>query len=80
MNTEQYPAWLCLKTAPELPLKACLELLSVYPQPEEFVGIASHPVYQSGLLKAKAAEHLKEGILPKNMPDRKSTRLNSSHL
>ena len=68
MNTEQYPAWLCLKTAPELPLKACLELLSIYPQPEDFVGIARHPVYQSGLLKAKAAEHLKEGILPKNMP------------
>ncbi|MCB5261976.1 MAG: DNA-processing protein DprA [Candidatus Cloacimonetes bacterium] len=68
MTKEQYPAWLCLKTAPELPLKACLEILSVYPDPEGFVGLANHPVYQSGLLKVKTAEHLKAGVLPRNMP------------
>lgn len=68
MTQEQYPSWLCLKTAPELALKVCLEILSVYPNPEEFVGVAKHPIYHSGLLKAKTAEHLKEGVLPRNMP------------
>jgi len=68
VTTEQYPSWLCLKTAPELPLRACLELLSVYPQPEEFVGVAQHPIYHSGLLKANTAEHLKKAVLPGNMP------------
>lgn len=68
MTQEQYPPWLCLKTAPELPLRACLSLLSIYPKPEEFVGIASHPLYSSGLLKAKTADHLKQAVLPGNMP------------
>lgn len=68
MTTEQYPYWLCLKTAPDLPLKTCLELLEIYPDPQDFVGIAQHPLYQSGLLKATTADHLKHAVLPENMP------------
>jgi len=67
MKLEAYPAWLCLKTAPSLPLKACLELLRYYPDPSEFVGVAAHPVYSGGMLKADTAQHLKVGVLPDNI-------------
>ncbi len=66
MTTEQYPAWLCLKTAPKLPLKLCLEILSIYPDPQEFVGVAKHPLYCSGLIPGETAAHLKAGVLPDN--------------
>ncbi len=68
MTTEQYPSWLCLKSAPELPIRACLQLLEHYPDPQDFVGKAQHPLYTSGLIKASTADHLKQGILPENMP------------
>jgi len=68
VTSEQYPYWLCLKSAPELPVKACLQLLENYPDPQDFVGKAQHPLYASGLIKASTADHLKQGILPENMP------------
>ena len=67
MSEETYLAWLCLKTAPQLPLRACLNLLDIYPDPTLFVGKPDHPIYQQGILKADAARHLKDFILPQNV-------------
>ena len=68
MTPAEYPAWLCLKTAPELNLKACLGILEDFPDPAAFVGEPEHPIYRSGLLKHSTAEHLKAAVLPVNFP------------
>lgn len=68
MRTEDYPAWLCLKTAPQLSQKACMEILEHYPDPVDFVGKSAHPIYAGGILKSQTALHLKEGVLPANLP------------
>ncbi len=66
MSQSRYLAWLCLKSAPDLGLSATLELLKLYPQPEDFVGKPSHPLYSQGILKAAAKEHLKSLQLPQD--------------
>jgi len=63
---ERYKAWLCLKSAPLLGTKGMLELLQNYPDPQEFVGKPSHPVYQSGKLKPTTIKHLSEFTLPED--------------
>lgn len=66
MNEALYLSYLCLKTAPELKLKQILSILEQYPDPQSFVGVATHPVYQQGILKAATIEHLKDFVLPAN--------------
>ena len=63
---ERYKAWLCLKSAPLLGTKGMLELLQNYPDPQDFIGNPSHPVYQSGKLKPATIKHLSEFTLPED--------------
>ncbi|MDD2505780.1 MAG: DNA-processing protein DprA [Candidatus Cloacimonetes bacterium] len=66
MTQEQYQSWLCLKTAPKLSFRQCLELLNHYPEPTEFVGHKDHPLYHSGLVDAESSVYLQAGALPAN--------------
>jgi len=66
MTEERYLSYLCLKTAPELNLKGCLELLKLYPDPQSFVGVEDHQLYRQGILKQATIRHLKEFVLPAN--------------
>ncbi len=69
MTQDEYLVWLCLKTAPELTPKLCLELLKHYPDPTEYVGKPGHPAYHSGLIPPGSKEHLEQQILPYNLPE-----------
>ncbi|MDY0152125.1 MAG: DNA-processing protein DprA, partial [Candidatus Cloacimonas sp.] len=64
MNAVKLKAWLCLKSAPELSLRASLELLKRYPDPCEFVGQPEHEIYVSGSLKTATADYLSQATLP----------------
>ncbi len=66
MTEEKYLSYLCLKSAKDLNLKTCLELLSLYPDPQSFVGVPEHPVYHQGILKQDAIKHLQSFTLPAN--------------
>lgn len=63
MNEDKLHAWLCLKSAPGLGLKAAQRLLEAYPDPQDYVGISTHEVYQSDLIPAKARDALRNGEL-----------------
>lgn len=67
MKRGEYDSWLCLKTAPALSGRQILDILGLYPDPCEFVGNKSHPLYASGILKKVSAIHLSEKALPKNI-------------
>jgi len=69
VTQDEYLVWLCLKTAPELTPKLCLELLKHYPDPTEYVGKPGHPAYHSGLIPPGSVEHLEQQILPYNLPE-----------
>jgi DNA processing protein len=64
MTHDKLINWLCLKSAPDLGPKGTLELLSRYPNPEEFIGRAEHALYQDDKLKQTTKEHLINAILP----------------
>ncbi|MCB5266861.1 MAG: DNA-processing protein DprA [Candidatus Cloacimonetes bacterium] len=66
MHPEQYLPYLCLKTAPQLSVRNCINLLDTYPDPAAFVGVPDHPLYQQGILKSDTIEHLKSFVLPPN--------------
>lgn len=59
-------AWLCLKSNPEIKLRQALAILELYPDPRDFVGKSSHPLYQSELIGDSAKQYLLDGTLPKN--------------
>lgn len=67
MNLQEYLAWLCFKGTPGLSGRGMIELLASYPDPCEFVGQKSHPVYESGILKSQSVAHLQGFVLPKNV-------------
>lgn len=58
--TDKLSAWLCLKSAPGLKSRVCLELLERWPDPREFVGEPAHPVYADFNLPPEARRHLRE--------------------
>lgn len=67
MTVDQYLRYLCLKTAPQLSVRACLNILELYPDPSLFVGVPQHPIYQQGILKSDSIVHLKNFVLPPNI-------------
>ncbi|HPH60088.1 MAG TPA: DNA-processing protein DprA [Candidatus Syntrophosphaera sp.] len=60
--TEHLQAWLCLKSAPGLKLKAALELLAKYPDPLAFVGRKDHPLQADKRLEPSLREHLRLAV------------------
>ncbi|MCB5233774.1 MAG: DNA-processing protein DprA [Candidatus Cloacimonetes bacterium] len=67
MTSQEYLAWLCFKNVPGISGRQMVELLAEYPDPCEFVGQKSHPIYESKLLKTPSIEHLQNTVLPKNI-------------
>ncbi len=57
--TDKLRAWLCLKSAPGLKLRAALDLLAKYPDPEAFVGQKDHPLYRDKDVEPSLREHLR---------------------
>ena len=67
MNDAKLKAWLCLKYAPGLSLRNSLELLRIYPNPQEFVGNPEHELFGMDKLGSATAEHLKNAVLPERV-------------
>ncbi|HRY83932.1 MAG TPA: DNA-processing protein DprA, partial [Candidatus Cloacimonadota bacterium] len=67
MNADKLKAWLCFKTAPGLGLKTAQRILESYPDPEEFIGQASHPLYPEDWISAKARDAFREGVTTANL-------------
>ncbi|HHV36348.1 MAG TPA: DNA-protecting protein DprA [Candidatus Cloacimonetes bacterium] len=67
MSSQDYLAWLCFKSTPGISGRQMVNLLNDHPDPCEFVGQKSHPIYESGILKRESAEHLQKFTLPKNI-------------
>lgn len=61
MNTDKLIAWLCLKTAPGMGLKTAQQILDRYPDPQEFIGNAAHPVYSEDWISSKSRDALRSG-------------------
>lgn len=67
-NEDQYKAWLCLKTAPEIGFKTALRIVDTYGDPQTFVGKADHDIYLDKSIGKKALDYLASATLPKAYP------------